>query len=112
MKKIANYFPFFVAVMSIGILAFLKEPNRTIRIVGYIIYFVGLLLAVLAWLGAIKKNREQEAHINDVEYVLTQAKKDIVLHEELITTLNKAVFFDTCHEVLPDIEAEEEKDNE
>ena len=50
--------------------------------------------------------------INDIEYILTQVKKDIALHEDLITTLNKAVFFDTCHEVLPDIEAEGENDNE
>lgn len=108
MKKIANYFPIFIVISCMGISAFLKEPNRTIRIVGYIIYFIGLLLSTIAWLGAIKKYNEQEKHINDVEYVLTQAKKDIVLHEELITTLNKAVFFDTCHEVLPEIDAEEE----
>ena len=112
MKKIADYFPIFIVISCIRISTFLKEPNRTIRIVGYIIYFIGLFLSAMVWIGAVKKHNEQEEHINDVEYVFTQAEKDIALHEELITTLNKAVFFDTCHEVLPDINAEEETNNE
>lgn len=112
MKKIAIYFPIFVALFCLGLSMFLKEPNLIIRIIGYIVYFVGLLFAALAWQKSIRKINEQEEHINDVEYALTQAEKDIALHEELITTLNKAVFFDTCHEVLPDIEAEGENDNE
>ena len=112
MKKIAICFPLFVALFCLGLSMFLKEPNLIIRIIGYIVYFIGLLFATLAWQKTIRQINEQEEHINDVEYVLTQAEKDIELQEDLITTLNKAVFFDTCHEVLPDIEAEGENDNE
>lgn len=112
MKTIAVNFPVFVALFCLGQSIFLEKPNLIIGIIGYIVYFVGLLFAVLAWQKSIRKINEQEARINEVEYAFTQAKKDIALHEDLITTLNKAVFFDTCHEVLPDIEAEGENDNE
>lgn len=114
MKIIVVNFPICVALSCLGlsIILKLKEPNLIIEIIGCIVYAVGFLFAVLAWQKIIRKINEQEEHINDVEYVLTQAKKDIALHEELITTLNKAVFFDTCHEVLPDIEAEGENNNE
>ena len=112
MEKIAICFPLFVALFCLGLSMFLKEPNLIIRIIRYIVYFVGLLFAALAWQKSIRKINELEEHINDVEYFLTQVETDIILHEESITTLNKAVFFDTCHEVLPDIEAEGENDNE
>ena len=112
MKKITIYFPIFVALFCLGLSIFLKEPNLIIRIIGYIVYFVGLLFAVLAWQKSIRKINELEEHINNIEYVLTQVEKDIALHEGWMTTLGKAVLVDSCHEVVPDIEAEGEKDNE
>lgn len=112
MKKIAAYFPSFVVLLCVGLTLYETEQSTIMKICGFVIYIVGVLLAAVSWQKSIRKINEQEEHINDVEYVLTQAKKDIALHEELITTLNKAVFFDTCHEVLPDIEAEGENNNE
>ena len=112
MGKIIQCFPIFVILLCVGLTLYETEQSTIMKICGFVIYFVGVILASVSWQKSIRKINEQEEHINDVEYVLTQAKKDIALHEELITTLNKAVFFDTCHEVLPDIEAEGENDNE
>lgn len=112
MGKIIQCFPIFVILLCVGLTLYETEQSTIMKICGLVIYIVGVLLATEYWQESIRKINEQEEHINDVEYVLTQAKKDIALHEELITTLNKAVFFDTCHEVLPDIEAEGENDNE
>ena len=112
MGKIIKCFPIFIILLCVGLTVYETEQSTIMKICGFVIYFVGVLLAAVSWEKSIRKINEQEEHINDVEYDLTQAKKDIALHEELITTLNKAVFFDTCHEVLPDIEAEGENDNE
>ena len=112
MGKIIKCFPIFVILLCVGLTFYETEQSTIMKICGFVIYFVGVLLSAVSWQKSIRKINEQEEHINDVEYVLTLAEKDIALHEELITTLNKAVFFDTCHEVLPDIEAEEENDNE
>ena len=112
MGKTIKYFPIFVTLLCVGLTFYETEQSTIMKICGFVIYFVGVLLSAVSWQKSIRKINEQEEHINDVEYALTQAEKDIALHEELITTLNKAVFFDTCHEVLPDIEAEGENDNE
>ena len=112
MGKIIKCFPLFVILLCVGLTFYETEQSTIMKICGLVIYFVGGLLSAVSWQESIRKINEQEEHINDVEYALTQAKNDIALHEELITTLNKAVFFDTCHEVLPDIEAEGENDNE
>lgn len=112
MGKMIKCFPIFVILLCVGLTFYETEQSTIMRICGIIIYIVGVLLTAVSWQKGIRKINELEEHINDIEYVLTQAKKDIALHEELITTLNKAVFFDTCHEVLPDIDAEEETDNE
>ena len=112
MGKIIKCFPIFVILLCVGLTLYETEQSTIMKICGFVIYFVGILLAAVYWQKNIRKINEQEEHINDVEYALTQAEKDIALHEELITTLNKAVFFDTCHEVLPDIESEGENDNE
>ena len=112
MGKIIKCFPIFVILLCVGLTFYETEQSTIMKICGFVIYFVGVLLAAVSWQKIIRKINEQDEHINDVEYALTQAEKDIALHEELITTLNKAVFFDTCHEVLPDIEAEVENDNE
>ena len=112
MGKIIQCFPIFVILLCVGLTLYETEQSTIMKICGFVIFIVGVLLAAVSWGKSIRKINEQDEHINVVEYVLTQAKKDIALHEELITTLNKAVFFDTCHEVLPDIEAEGENDNE
>lgn len=112
MGKIIKCFPIFIILLCVGLTVYETEQSTIMKICGFVIYFVGVLLAAVSWQKSIRKINELEEHINDVEYDLTQAEKDIALHEELITTLNKAVFFDTCHEVLPDIEAEGENDNE
>lgn len=112
MGKMIKCFPIFVVLLCVGLTFYETEQSTIMRICGIIIYIVGALLTAVSWQKGIRKINELEEHINDIEYVLTQAEKDIALHEELITTLNKAVFFDTCHEVLPDIDAEEETDNE
>ena len=109
MGKIIKCFPIFVILLCVGLTLYETEQSTIMKICGFVIYFVGVLLAAVSWQESIRKINEQEEHINDVEYALTQAEKDIALHQDLITTLNKAVFFYTCHEVLPDIEAEEEK---
>lgn len=112
MGKIIKCFPIFVILICVGLTFYETEQSTIMKICGLVIYFVGALLAGISWQESIIKINEQDEHINDVEYVLTQVEKDIALHEELITTLNKAAFFDTCHEVLPDIEAEGGNDNE
>lgn len=112
MGRIIKCFPIFVILLCVGLTLYETEQSTVMKICGFVIYIVGVILAAVSWQKSIRKINEQEEHINDVEYALTQAKKDIALHEELITTLNKAVFFDTCHEVLLDIEAEGENDNE
>ena len=112
MGKIIKCFPIFVILLCVGLTLYETEQSTIMKICGFIIYFVGVLLSAVSWQKSIRKINEQEEHINDVEYFLTQVETDIILHEESITTLNKAVFFDTCHEVLPDIEAEGENDNE
>ena len=112
MGKIIKCFPIFIILLCVGLTFYETEQSTIMKICGFVIYIVGVLLAAVSWQKSIRKINEQEEHINEVEYALTQAKNDIALHEELITTLNKAVFFDTCHEVLPDIEAEGENDNE
>lgn len=119
MGKIIKCFPIFVILLCVGLTLYETEQSTIMKICGFVIYIVGVLLAAVSWQKIIIKINKQEEqinkqkeHIKDVEYALTQAEKDIALHEELITTLNKAVFFDTCHEVLPDIEAEGENDNE
>ena len=112
MGKIIKCFPIFVILLCVGLTLYETEQSTIMKICGFVIYFVGVLLSAVSWQEGIRKINEQDEHINDVEYAVTQAEKDIALHEELITTLNKAVFFDTCHEVLPDIEAEGENDNE
>lgn len=112
MDRIIKCFPIFVILLCVGLTLYGTEQSTIMKICGFVIYIVGVILAAVSWQRSLRKINEQEEHINDVEYVLTQAEKDIALHEELITTLNKAVFFDTCHEVLPDIEAEGENDNE
>ena len=112
MGKIIKCFPIFVILLCVGLTLYETEQSTIMKICGFVIYFVGVLLSAVSWQESIRKINEQDEHINDVEYFLTQVEKDIALHEELITTLNEAVFFDTCHEVLPDIEAEGENDNE
>lgn len=112
MGKIIKCFPIFVILLCVGLTFYETEQSTIMKICGFVVYIVGVILATVSWQRSLRKINEQEARINEVECALTQAKKDIALHEELITTLNKAVFFDTCHEVLPDIEAEGENDNE
>lgn len=112
MGKIIKCFPIFVVLLCVGLTFYETEQSTIMKICGFVIYIVGVILAAMSWQRSLRKINEQEEHINDVEYALTQAEKDIALHEDLITALNKAVFFDTCHEVLPDIEAEGENDNE
>lgn len=112
MDRIIKCFPIFVILLCVGLTFYETEQSTVMKICGFVIYIVGVILAAVSWQRSLRKINEQEERINEVEYALIQAKKDIALHEDLITTLNKAVFFDTCHEVLPDIEAEGENDNE